>query len=105
MCIISMIGDNWRDNSLPNWPLPVQQYATSSDIAVVQKAFDEYKRKNDAEVKRLKEEMEALKKLLLAAKEYDEATGQPDCELDEKVAVIKKVAELLNVDMSEVFKQ
>ncbi len=51
----------------------------------------------------LKKEVEALRELLLAAKEYDEATGQPDCEVDEKVEFIRQVAELVGVDVDEVF--
>lgn len=55
------------------------------------------------EFEALKKEVEELKKLLLAAKEYDEKTGEPDCEIDEKVEVIKKIAKLVGVDMESVF--
>ena len=51
----------------------------------------------------LKKEMEELKKLLKAAKEYDEKTGQPDCHMDEKVELIKKIAELVGVDLKGIF--
>ena len=37
------------------------------------------------------------------AKEIDRVTGQPDCEMDEKVAIIKRFAEVVGVDLSEVF--
>ena len=47
--------------------------------------------------------MRELKKLLLAAKGYDEKTGQPDCETDDKVALIKAVAEAVGVDFDSVF--
>lgn len=48
--------------------------------------------------------MEELKLLLKAAKRYDEQVGEPDCEADEKVAIIKALAEQLGVDVDEVFK-
>jgi len=51
---------------------------------------------------KLVKEMEAMKKLLKAAEKFDVATGQPDCESDEKVAYLYKVADLLGVDLSEV---
>lgn len=51
----------------------------------------------------LKREVEEMKKLLLRAKKYDEETGQPDCEMEDKVALLKKVAQLVGVDLSEVF--
>jgi hypothetical protein len=47
----------------------------------------------------LKEEVESLKKLLKAAKIYDDETGQPDCEIEEKMDMIKKYAESLGVDL------
>ncbi|VDM10415.1 unnamed protein product [Wuchereria bancrofti] len=55
------------------------------------------------EFEQLKKEVEDMKKLLIRAKEYDEKTGQPDCEMEEKVALLKKVAELVGVDLSEIF--
>lgn len=51
----------------------------------------------------LKAEVEELKILLLAAKRFDEATGQKDCEMDEKVEFIRTVAEFIGVDVDEVF--
>jgi len=38
-----------------------------------------------------------LKKLLEEAKKYDEMTGQPDCELDEKRLALKKIADEMGV--------
>jgi 3-dehydroquinate dehydratase len=55
------------------------------------------------EIAKLRKEMEELKLLLLAAKRYDEQMGEPDCEMDDKVALIKKIAKLVGVDMKDVF--
>jgi hypothetical protein len=41
-------------------------------------------------------------KTLVADKEYDAATGQPDCEMDDKVELLKRIAELVGVDVREV---
>lgn len=49
----------------------------------------------------LKAEVAALKDLLLAAKRFDERTGQKDCQHEDKVAVLRRVAELVGVDLSE----
>jgi len=51
----------------------------------------------------LKRSVEALKELLLAAKEYDRKMGEPDCEMEDKVALIKKLAEVVGVDLSQIF--
>lgn len=50
----------------------------------------------------LKRDVLEMKELLKRAKEYDERTGQTDCEQDEKLAVLRKVAELVGVDLKDV---
>jgi hypothetical protein len=55
------------------------------------------------EFEELKAKVEELKTLLLAAKAYDEKTGQPHCEAEDKVAVLKKIADYFGVDLKEVF--
>lgn len=97
MCVVSYVGDYWREklpekhpwatpfpsDPIPNWP---------SSLNPTREEFEA-----------LKKEIEELKKLIIAAKEYDEKTGQPECETDEKVALIKKFAEYVGVDMKDVF--
>lgn len=51
----------------------------------------------------LKRDVEELKTLLIAAKKFDETTGQPECEVEDKVALIKKVASLVGISMEDVF--
>lgn len=40
-----------------------------------------------------------LEELMRKAKKYDEMTGQPDCELDEKRQALKKIADELGVEI------
>ena len=40
-----------------------------------------------------------FEELLRKAKAYDEMTGQPDCELDEKRLALKKIAEEMGVEI------
>lgn len=83
MCVVSAVGDNWKDSFPNRWP-------TYPDVT--REEFDA-----------LKKEVKELKELLLAAKKFDEATGQPNCEMDEKIDLIKKVAKELGIDMTGVF--
>lgn len=93
MCTVSMVGDHytdkWRNRGWftgePQFPLPIPDGPS-------RKEFDA-----------LKKEVEDMRDLLKRAKEYDERTGQPNCEIDEKVALLKRVAELVGVDLSDVF--
>ena len=105
MCVVSNIGDNYRDNFGPRWPqIPVQPWQsppsdgnrdyTKVTIPVSKEEFDA-----------LKKEVEELKQLLKAAKKFDEETGQPDCHMDDKVDFIKKLAEFVGVDLEDIFKK
>jgi hypothetical protein len=102
MCVVSNIGDNYRDNFAPRWPhVPVQPYMPTSPQPVVINTSEVSKQEFEA----LKKEVEELKQLLKAAKKFDEETGQPDCHMDDKVDFIKKLAEFVGVDLEDIFKK
>lgn len=85
MCAVSALGDHYSQR--------FQRYAGAVPaVYVLKHEFDA-----------LKAELEEMKKILLVAKKYDEDTGQPDCHMDEKVALLKRVAALVGVDLEEVF--
>lgn len=85
MCVVSNIGDNWREKTWPNIQPPFWPNTTQDEII------------------QLRKEIEELKKLLEAAKNYDEATGQKDCEMRDKVALIKEVARVVGVSVDDIF--
>jgi hypothetical protein len=93
--MISAVGDSWRETfpqRFPSIPIPQQHVDQHIHIGVSKEDFDALKR-----------EVELLKEMLIAAKQYDEATGQPDCEMEEKVDLLKRIAALVGVDLQEVF--
>jgi len=93
MCIVSNIGTGYQEAFPKRWPAVMPPAAqTVVWPGVSQADFDA-----------LKAEVEALKELLKAAKQFDDATGQADCEMDEKVEFIKQLADHLGVDLDEVF--
>ncbi len=90
MCSVSFIGDGWQKTFPNTWPqintgLPLEPQVTKFEF------------------EKLRVEVQELRKLLEAAKEFDIKTGQPDCEMDDKVAFIKKIAEFVGVNMDDVF--
>ncbi len=99
MCVSSAIGDEWSKQwpHRHTWfPDPLPHPAIPPGIGVwpthpTRQEFDELKR-----------EMEELKKLLSAAKQFDESTGQPDCTMEEKIDLIRRVAAYVGVDMKDV---
>jgi hypothetical protein len=105
MCVVSMIGDHYNDKWSNTNPFKTNN--TWIDMSNVSRAeFEILKYQFQAmseEFNKLKNEVLEMKALLLRAKEYDERNNEPHCEMEEKVAVLKKVAELVGVDLSEIF--
>ena len=97
MCVYSMIADDWNKRTLPDYPW-VQPYVEPWTAPF---RYPPVPAPSQEEFDSLRREVEALKKLLRAAKIYDEETGQPDCETDEKIATLKKVADLLGIDLND----
>lgn len=94
MCTVSAVGDAWRQDFPERWPHTYPS-SGSGGINITGVSRQEFEA--------LKAEVEQLRILLKAAKAFDEATGQPDCEVDEKVELIKRVAEAVGVDLEDVF--
>ncbi len=95
MCVVSMVGDHYREKWQQDYlyPVTIQQPSQWPVIfqGVPQDDFD-----------KLKAEVEEMKKLLIRAKEYDEKNGEPACEIEEKVALLRKVAQLVGVSLDDV---
>ena len=93
MCVVSMIGDHYREKWEPQFPQnPGQIYQTLP-----------YNPPSRYEFGELKKEVLEMKELLKRAKKYDEETGQKDCEMEDKVALLKKVAEMVGVSLDDIF--
>jgi hypothetical protein len=99
MCTVSFVGDDWsrRYPIQEPWVVPYTTPPYSPNVII------DVNPPTRQELDKLKAELEALKKLLKAAKLYDEETGQKDCEVEEKVALIKRLAELVDVDLEDLF--
>lgn len=89
MCTYSVIADGWRDQLPYRYP---QTFPKPSTIVTVPEI-------SRTEFDALKREVKELKELLKAAKKFDAATGQPDCEMEEKVALLKQIAKLVGVEL------
>jgi hypothetical protein len=104
MCSVSMVGDYFKNTLPTRHPWVVEDpYAPlipspggAGGYGVMGISREEFEA--------LKKEMQELKELLKAAQKFDEATNQPHCENEDKVAMIKKLAELVGVDLEDVLK-
>lgn len=55
-----------------------------------------------AEFDELKRQVAEMKELLIRAKKYDEANNEPECEIDEKMEILRKVAKLVGISLDDV---
>lgn len=111
MCIVSIVGDYYKDkwwpNGIPNLPiLPPQPYTDIEDWRKTATTDIKIKLQDTVtqdEFEKLKKEVEEMKVLLQKAKDIDKATGQPDCEMESKVALLEAVAKAIGVDLGDIF--
>lgn len=102
MCVVSMVADHYMEKwngwiNTPNgWPSVTIPFGDETD---------DYLPVSRAEYLALKNELEEMKKLLARAKEYDERTGQAECENGEKLKVLFAVADALGIDLAEVIER
>jgi len=91
MCVVSMVLDHYRDK----WEEQGIRSIDWTGGGPTQLQFDQLK----LEVEELRKEVLNMKELLKKAKIYDEENGQPDCEMEEKLELVRKVAEIVGVDL------
>jgi hypothetical protein len=102
MCVVSAVSEPFKyPNSWPNWPTAVPFPSSPFKPMEIEKSFEQKVTREEFEA--LRAQVEDLKILLEKAKDQDIREGNPDCEMEDKVFVIKKIAELVGVDLGDVF--
>lgn len=96
MCVVSMVGDHYRDvwtAPRDGWHIPVQPLPGPIILPspISREEFDA-----------LKKEVLEMKALLKRAKDYDERNNEPECEVDEKMDLLRRVAKLVGVELDDV---
>lgn len=88
MCVVSMVGDHYRDM----WQeKPWISYPVAAPAEISRTEFEELKR-----------QVLEMKELLKRAKMYDEKNNEPECEIAEKMELLRKVAKLVGVSLDDV---
>ncbi len=93
MCVLSMVGDHYSDKWREPYREFIQPVQWSPTYTIPQVSREEF----DA----LKTQVEELVALMKRAKRYDADNHEPDCETDEKMAVLRQVAKLVGVDLDK----
>lgn len=95
MCTVSMIGDFYNDKWAPRpW------YSTVASPARIEYVLGMSREEFDA----LKKEVEEIKELIKRVKKYDEDHGEPNCEIEDKMKLLRRVAKAVGVELEDVLK-
>lgn len=98
MCVVSMVIDQFENDFRKHpWYEPWKGPQINPTPAQLQLPLV-----TKQELNELRKEVQELKELIKAAKKYDEATNQRDCESADKVAFLVKLAEFLDIDLSDI---
>ena len=84
MCVVSNVGDQFNKY----WPNP---FPTPQPFTITTTTPLPYNGPT-------KEQFEEFLELMRAAKKIDKFLGTPDCEMEAKMTIIRKVAEALGLD-------
>lgn len=90
MCVVSMVGNYYQDK----WNPIIERFPNLPKFEgnITREEFLE-----------LKKEVSEMKELLKRAVEYDKKNDEPSCEQEEKVKLLKLVANAVGVDLQDVF--
>lgn len=114
MCVVSMVGDYYKDKWIPiplpqvpfdpnsPWPAPERPRgpAPRQDIVTILTGGEITREEFNA----LKKEVEEMKELLTRALEYDKRTRQEHCEIEEKMELLRRVAAAVGIDLDDILK-
>lgn len=101
MCVVSMIGDHYHDKWKHLEYIPSRTVTTTdNDLSKFLNPPSDLNKKFEE----LKKEVEEMKELLKKAIEYDKKNNEPHCEIEEKIATLKKIAEWVGIDLTDVLK-
>lgn len=100
--MISNVSDMYRDRLLPKFPtIPWDQLPlpTVPMTGFPQQVIPQVTRE---EFDALRKEVVEMKEMLKRAKAFDEANGSPNCETEEKMDLLRKIAALVGIDLDDV---
>jgi DNA-binding XRE family transcriptional regulator len=97
MCVVSFVGDGFSE-----W---YKQKPYTVKIITTGNPPEEKPLATAEQIEELRKELLLVKELLKKAIKYDEDNGEPNCEMEEKVELLKKIADAVGVDIDDVFSQ
>lgn len=98
MCFVSYVGDSYGEKFPKKYPwLDGMQQASGTSTAggfvygVTRTEFEA-----------LRDDVKEMKEILISAKLYDESNAEEPCFKEEKVELLRRIAELVGVDLEDL---
>lgn len=102
MCVVSFIGDHFHNTLPQQYPwINTQTFIPNQPLT---QPFTIIQGVPQAEFDALKKEVEGMKELLRKAKIYDEENNEPECQIEEKMEVLRKIAAMVGISLDDVIK-
>lgn len=106
MCTVSMIGDHYGDKWFPQpqnpdrgfQPFDPAKRAGREDIVKILTGNPVTREEFD----KLKAEVAEMTQLLKRALEYDRKNNEPDCQMEEKMVLLRKVCDAVGINLDEI---
>lgn len=105
MCVYSLVVDHFTDKWRPYVPAWPPEGTGGNGIGVPPNiTIGITSPLTQAEIDQFRRDVAEFKILLERAREYDRRNNEPECESDEKLTILKKIAAALDIDLTEVLK-
>lgn len=101
MCVVSFIGDHYQEKW--KWVEPYIEQPPFNP-SPWSPNWDFTEKVTRAEFEALRKEVLEMKELIRKAKIYDEKNNEPNCEIEDKIKVLRDVARLVGIDLDEILK-
>ena len=111
MCVVSMIMDHYDHKWRPYYPgAPIdpepwkrpweRPYEPVPPLPPIPKP-----QVTPEDIEDIRRDLEEMKKLIKRAKKYDRENNEPDCESDDKIERLRKIADAVGIDFDEIIKE
>lgn len=102
MCTVSMVGDFYGDKFKQPDYRDILKQIPQNPLSGNTQTITFHEGVTKAQFEALKKEVEDMKQLLIRAKIYDEKNNEPNCELESKMAMLRKIADLVGINLDDV---
>ena len=100
MCVVSFVGDHFQQKPWPGVSPYVFPPSETTSKTIITLKPDITREEFDA----LKKQVDEMVDLMRKAKAYDERNNEPNCEMEDKIKLLRQISALVGVNLDDVLK-